>query len=139
MISHVFLSTLAIMLSLSAYPQSGNPIMTTFRVDGLIISKSKFDSLKLSRAEIVKIRSLSPAEASKTFGPRAANGVGIITTSKMFILNGKTAIDAREKEAMLANVGKNQIKSMRNIDARTLLAEFRLEHPQGAIVLVLRE
>ena len=137
---------IVIMLSMSGslFSQKPDPIITTFRLDGLIISKARFDSLKLDAAHILKIRSMPPAEAAGAFGQKANKGIGIISTSKMIVVvtalaETQAASSILEKETMLAKVEESQIKSMRNIDAETLKAEFKLDHAEGAIVVVLKE
>ena len=139
----ILLFTALIILSTSAFSQKPGPVITTFRLDGLIISKARLDSLKLDAAHILKIRSMPPAEAAGAFGQKANKGIGIISTSKMIVVvtalaETKAASSILEKETMLSKVEESQIKSMRNINAETLLTEFKMKHPQGAIVIYLK-
>ena len=118
--------------------------ITTFRVDGLIISKARYDSLKIEREHITRIRSLPPAEAASAYGSRANAGVAVITTSKMFVVKPasgevRSAIDPQEKETMLSSITESQILRMRNIDARMLRSEIGKENSAGGVIVYLRE
>lgn len=133
----------SIFLSVTTFSQNPAPI-PTFRIDGLIISKARYDSLKLERSSILKIRSMAPTQAASVYGQKASQGVGIITTSKMFLVvsasgASKSVVTSEEKEAMLSALEESQIRTMRNIDAATLKVEFKLDHADGAIVLQLKE
>jgi hypothetical protein len=131
-----------VLLSLCAMAQ--RTTITTFRVDGLIISKARYDSLRIEREHITRIRSLPPAEAASVYGGRATAGVAEITTSKMFVVKQATgtvqsASNPQEKETMLSPITESQILRLRNVNAQTLRAEFGKENSAGGVVVYLRE
>lgn len=131
-----------VLFSACALAQRG--AITTFRVDGLIISKARYDSLRIEREHITRIRSLPPAEAASVYGSRASAGVAEITTSKMFVVKAATgavqsASNPQEKETLLSAITESQILRIRNIDARTLRSEFGKENSAGGVVVYLRE
>ncbi len=118
--------------------------ITTFRVDGLIISKARYDSLKIERDHITKIRSLPPAQAASAYGSRASAGVAEITTSKMFVVKSasgtvQSTADPLEKATMLSSITEARILRMRNVDAQTLQKEFGKACSGGGVVVYLRE
>lgn len=134
-------------LTLCALLASGSAVaqgtITTFRVDGLIISKARYDSLKIEREYITRIRALPPAEAASAYGTRASDGVAIVTTSKMFVVKPargevQSASGLQEKETLLSPITESQVLRVRNVNADTLRQEFGLTSPQGAVVVYLR-
>lgn len=117
--------------------------ITTFRLDGLIISKSRYDSLRITRAQITKVRSLAPSQGESVYGDRGRAGVAEITTNRLFVVKTsdgrfRSASDMQDKESLLSAILEDQIIRIRNIDSVALQSEFGLSNEQGAIAVYLR-
>lgn len=134
------LTLLALGMSTALFAQG---TITTFRVDGLIISKARYDPLRITRSQILKIRSMPPSQAVSVYGSRGSAGVAEISTSKMAVVKSadgtaKSAIEKPDKEKLLSSILESQILMLRNIDAQALKSEFGLDNKMGALVVYLR-
>ena len=105
-----------------------------YNFEGLFISQGKYDSLGLCQNEITKREVLSRDEGLRIFGSKGRDGVILINTNKLIIVDG-IVFSGKDKPNRLENIDEIQIKAIRNISTELLYSGFGLKGNHGAIVI----
>lgn len=112
-------------------------------LDGLVLSKSRYDSLKVERAAIVKIRAKNPTDATLELGSRGISGLIQIITLKGFVVISNSGVvqyaeSVNEKSKLLSGIDEGSIRKLVNFGHSDLLSQFGKENVEGGIIVWLR-
>jgi hypothetical protein len=108
-------------------PQPG-----AYCLDGLIVSRTRFDSLRIVGSVVKRRTGYRPDDAVRLFGERGKLGILKVETTLVYVLDKVVLVTAKEKRR-LAKINESQIIAMTKIDSDKLRRDHGIRNKSGGI------
>ena len=110
-----------------------------FIIDGLKLSKSKYDSIGIDfiKMKKIKIKGIEPSLCYSQFGEIGKDGAFVITTPFLIIINGKE-FSTKYKKKRLSALEEGKVRNIKFLNPKEYLKEFGKIEKYGALVVSLK-